>query len=85
MNHDFGRATHELHLALDHASELDDRERRLTELCLAIANGERLRAAELGREIRLIYPNDPDLERIKREFVNEPPPRPIFRRRLGRP
>ena len=84
LNHDFGHAARELQIALDHAGELDDRERRLAELGLAIANGERLRAAELGREIHRLYPGDPDLERIRREFIKEPPPRP-FRRRLGRP
>jgi len=85
LNHDFGHASRELHIALDHGSELDDRERRLAELGIAIANGERLRAAELGREIHRLYPGDPDLERIRREFIKEPPPRPVFRRRLGRP
>jgi predicted Ser/Thr protein kinase len=85
INHDFGHASRELQIALDHGSELDDRERRLAELGLAIANGERLRAAELGREIHRLYPGDPDLERIRREFMKEPPPRPLFRRRLGRP
>ena len=84
LNHDFGHASRELRIALDHAGELDDRERRLAELGLAIANGERLRAVELGREMHRLYPGDPDLERIRREFIKEPPPR-VFRRRLGHP
>jgi len=81
FNHDFDQATRELRLAL--AGGLDDRERRLAELCLAIASHEPVRAAEIGHEIRLIYPQDPDLERIRREFANDPPPRPLFRRRPG--
>jgi len=85
LDHDFERAQHELRLALDQASGLDDRERRLAEMCLALSVGDRFRAGELGREFHRIYGNDPDFERIKREFVTEPPPkRPLFPRRRGR-
>jgi hypothetical protein len=85
LDHELGRARHELKVALNQADKLDDRERRLAEIGLAISTGDRRGAADLGREFQSTYPNDPDFERIKGEFVNEPPPRPFFpRRRRGR-
>jgi len=86
LNRNYDHAKNELRMALDRGDKLDDRERRLTEIFFSIATGERLRAGELGREFNAIYPNDPDLERAKHEFVNEPQPnRPLFpRRRRGR-
>ena len=72
-------------MALDQADKLDERESRLAEICLAITVGDRRGAADLGRDFQSTYPNDPDFERIKSEFVNEQPPRPFFpRRRRGR-
>jgi hypothetical protein len=62
-------------------SSLDERERMLSQFGLAIANGERIRAHELGREMQMLYPGDPDLAVLQREFGQEPPPRPFRRRR----
>ncbi len=75
LNHNFGHAADELRKALDSASGLDDRERRLAELCLAISTSDRLRAGELGREFQRIYPDDPDFEQIKTAFEPEQPQR----------
>lgn len=84
LNHDFEQAKHELRMALDEEAELNDRERRLAQLSIAIANGNRLRARELGREFEGIYPGDPDFARIKEAFVPEgaaPNKHPLFPRR----
>ncbi len=83
MNHNFGHASDELRKALDSAAGLDDRERRLAEICLAISTSDRLRAGELGREFHRIYPEDPDFEQIKSSFpAEEPLQRPkLFPRR----
>ena len=86
LNHDFGQAKNELRMALDQEAELTDRERRLAQISMAIANGNRTRAAFLGRDFQNIYGNDPDFERIKEAFAPEgaPPNRPLFPRRRGR-
>ncbi len=89
INHDFGTGTRELQMALDRGADLTDRERRLAELCLAIAADERLRAGELGREFHRIYGPDPEFERIKESYAEEHPKaghHPVFpRRRFKRP
>ena len=89
LNRNYDHSKNELRAALDHADKLDDRERRLTEIFIAIANGERLQARALGSQFNDIYPNDPDLERVRHEFTVEMPPpgrHPVFpRRRWVRP
>jgi len=89
INHDFGTGSHELQMALDHAADLTDRERRLAELCLAIAADDRFHAGELGREFHRIYGNDPEFERIRQSYAEEHPQpghHPVFpRRRFKRP
>ena len=83
LNHNLGYAGKELRTALDSASGLDDRERKLAEVCLAISAGDRLRANELGREFQRTYPQDPDFEQIRESFEPEQLPKqrhPIFPR-----
>jgi len=74
-------ARREFELALMHRDELDQRERLFADLGIALSFGNRLRARELGREILAISPNDPDLEDLRREFEEEPPPRGPIRPR----
>lgn len=84
VERDMESARHMLRAALADADRLEPRERLLAELALAIANGERERARELGRQVREMSPRDPDLAVFLREFGEEPPPqrqRPPFGRR----
>lgn len=66
---DFGQARTELSLALEHAERLDERERKLTELGLAVLDRDRERANALVQELSATSPNDPDLMRF-RELVD---------------
>jgi serine/threonine-protein kinase len=86
INHAYGAASHELQMALDRGADLTDRERRLAEICLAIASDDRPRVGELGREFHKIYGNDPEFERIKLSYAADHPRHPGFpRRRWVRP
>jgi serine/threonine protein kinase len=71
LNRNYQHAADELQRALDHPERLDNRETMLAQLCLALSNGARFRAGELGREINRLYPGDPDFEAIKRTFETE--------------
>ena len=74
-------ARRELEAAMADADRLEPRERHLTELGLAIVNGDRKRAQALFHEIRAANPADPDLMRF-RELLNDEGPRPFRRGRL---
>jgi len=69
--------------ALGDADRLDPRERKLTELGLAVLDHDRLLAAQILRDLDRFGPNDPDLRRF-RDLVEERrdklPPRPRRRR-----
>lgn len=78
---DFEGARRELDAALAGADRLDARERTLTELGLAIVDGDRARARGLVQDIEAMSPRDPDLMRFRQLLANQPQ-RP-FRR--GRP
>jgi hypothetical protein len=54
--------------ALADADRLDDRERQLSTLGLAISSGERFRVRELASTFEQRYPADPDLAAWKRVF-----------------
>jgi hypothetical protein len=80
---DFPQARRELEAALADGDRLDLRERKLTELGLALLDRDRLRAEALVREITAISPRDPDLMRF-RELIDRSQDRP-FRGRRVRP
>jgi len=76
----FPVARQELTAALADADRLDTREKKLTELGLAVLNRDHDRAESLLEEITLISPGDPDLARF-RDLVGQPQ-RPFRQRRL---
>jgi serine/threonine protein kinase len=78
---DFPNAEPELNAAMADADRLDERERNLTELGLAIINGDRERVHMLIQEIQAGNPGDPDLMRF-RQVIAETSPRPFRPRRL---
>ncbi len=58
---------------------LDAHDRHLVRLGLAVVNGNRMEARKVGFEMERLWPGDPDLERIKKEFGGEelPQGRPL--------
>jgi hypothetical protein len=62
---DFRLARQELNAALADADRLDARERKLSELGIAVLDRDRARAEELAREIAAANPRDPDLMRFR--------------------
>ena len=73
---DFGEARAELEQALEHSERLDARERKLSELGLAVLDRDRHRADTLVEEIAEMSPRDPDLARF-RELVEGGPRQPL--------
>ena len=78
---DFEQARTELMKALENGERLDERERKLSELGLAVLDRDRERAMELVHEITAMNPRDPDLMRF-RELLQGGSP---MRGRRGRP
>ncbi len=84
FNHNFEHAAEQFQKALANAADLDRRERALSQLGLAIANGNRERANLIAREIHRANPQDPDLRRMRQVFgdffgrFEEPPRRRRF-------
>ena len=84
---DFEPASRQLEAALNDADRLTPREQDLTRLGQAIASRNREQASEIGREMTVRFPNDPELLRLRREFPGmfaTPGERGRIRRR-GRP
>ncbi len=52
---------------------LDPHDRHFVRLGMAVVNGNRFEARKVGAEIERLWPGDPELERIKREFGTEGP------------
>jgi hypothetical protein len=77
---DTATARRELEAALTDGERLDERERKLSELGLAVLDRDRPRAEALLREISAISPRDPDLMRF-RELMRGGEQRPFPRRR----
>src|SRR5262249_23260347 len=69
LNHNFPRAVEQYQLALDQKEQLQQRERELAHLGIAIAMHQRIRAEQIARQIERQFPGDPDLERIRSEFA----------------
>lgn len=68
LNRNMGFAATELEKALADRQRLDDRERQLCRIGLAIAAGQRQEVPGLARSFREQYPGDPDLSRMANEF-----------------
>ena len=68
LNRNFPKAIEQYQLALDQKEQLDQRERELAHLGVAIAMHQRLRAEEIARRIERQWPGDPDLQRIRSEL-----------------
>jgi len=68
LNRNFPKAIEQYQLALDQKEQLDQRERELAHLGIAIAMHLRLRAEEIARRIERQWPGDPDLQRIRNEL-----------------
>jgi serine/threonine protein kinase len=90
LNRNLELSRTELELAQEDAGRLDDRERALTKLAIAVSLRSREEAQRDAQEIKNRWPDDPDLERIVRSFpgiflgsgLNE---RPVERGRRFRP
>ncbi|HWW62979.1 MAG TPA: serine/threonine-protein kinase, partial [Thermoanaerobaculia bacterium] len=74
-------ARRELNFALDDADKLPERERKLAELGLAVLDRNGARARQLVDELLAGNPNDPDVMRFRRQFIEEREARPFPRRR----
>ena len=81
---EFPLARRELNAALADADRLEPREKKLTELGLAVLNRDRNTAEQLIQEITAMNPRDPDLQTF-RELLRDQPQRPPFRRGRIRP
>jgi Tfp pilus assembly protein PilF len=68
LNHKLEPARTELELAQEDANRLDDRERALTKLGIAVSLRSREESQRYAQEIKDHWPGDPDLERIVRAF-----------------
>jgi serine/threonine protein kinase len=62
---DFPLARHELHAALENVDRLEPRERKLTELGLAVLDRDPERARAIVEELEAVSPRDPDLLRFR--------------------
>jgi serine/threonine protein kinase len=68
MNRNFDYAAKEYGRALDDTDHLNDRERMLTELGIAVSRHDRQESLRISREIDGRWPDDPDLQRIEPAF-----------------
>ncbi len=75
LNRNFPKAIEQYQLALDQKEQLEQRERELAHLGIAIAMHQRVRAEEIARRISRQWPDDPDLQRIRSEFGERRRPR----------
>jgi len=73
FNRNFDPARREYTAAWNDKESLDAHDRHLVRLGMAIVNGNRAEARKVGAEIERLWPGDPDLERVKREFGAEVP------------
>ena len=81
---DFRLARQELHTALADGDQLEARERKLTELGLAVLDRDRERAAAIVAELEAIDPRDPDLLRFRELVEGAQGQRPFRGRRQKR-
>jgi hypothetical protein len=72
FNHNFDPARREYEAAWIDKDRLDPHDRHFVRLGMAIVNGNRMEARKVGLEIERLWPGDPELERIKNEFGEEP-------------
>ena len=78
FDRNFPEARAEYEAAWLDKEHLDARERHFVRLGMAVVNRNRFEGRKVAMEIERLWPGDPDLERIKREFGEEaPPPRPL--------
>ena len=68
MNRNFDYAISEYERALDDSNRLNDRERALTELGIAVSHHNRQDSLRIAQEIDDRWPDDPDLLRIEPAF-----------------
>ncbi len=68
LNRNLAKAIEEYQLALDQQDSLDERERALSRLGIAVAMHNRMQWERIAREIERRWPGDPDLERIRGTF-----------------
>ena len=84
FNRNFDPARREYEAAWLDKDRLDAHDRHLVRLGMAVVNGNRQEARKVGFEMERLWPGDPDLERIKREFGDQipqgRPPRPRWRK-----
>jgi TolA-binding protein/predicted Ser/Thr protein kinase len=73
FNRNFDGARREYADAFANAKQLDPHDRHFVRLGMAIVNGNRMEARKVGLEIERNWPGDPELDRIRREFGDEPP------------
>ncbi|HEV2721724.1 MAG TPA: serine/threonine-protein kinase [Thermoanaerobaculia bacterium] len=70
-NFDVARAEYEA--AWLDKEHLDPHDRHFVRLGMAVVNGNRFEARKVGAEIERLWPGDPELERIRREFGEQVP------------
>ena len=75
FNRNFDPARREYEAAWIDKDHLDAHDRHFVRLGMAVVNGNRVEARKVGAEIERLWPGDPDLERVKREFGAEVPER----------
>jgi len=78
-NHNTDGARVEFKAAIDGEDRLDERERKLAHLGLAITNRNWPHARELAQEINAEHPGDPDLAAFRRDIVSEQQEQQQFR------
>jgi serine/threonine protein kinase len=85
FNRDFDVARGEYAAAWRDKESLNAHDRHLVRIGMAVVNGNRMEARKVGLEMERMWPGDPDLERIKREFGDEIPQGRPLRPRWRKP
>ena len=85
FNRNFDPARREYEAAWRDKESLDAHDRHLVRLGMAVVNGNRQEARKVGLEMERLWPGDPDLARVKKEFGGEElpqgrPQRPRWRK-----
>jgi len=68
ISHNFNSAIDELNLALTDSDHLDERERELSRIALAVAERNRFETKRMSERFRERWPEDPDLARMAETF-----------------
>ena len=84
-NRDFDVVRTEYVAAWRDKESLDAHDRHLVRLGMAVVNGNRPEARKVGFEMERLWPGDPDLDRIRKEFGEDVPQGRPLRPRWRKP